>query len=184
MGVVFGGRKAKEMYYGGRKIREAWYEGRKVYGAESSGKPVEVIPGDLSFWGAQDWLRNKLSDYGEDYRTATEIPFGIDVSQTPSLAGMFQACASLVTAPRMDTRHIKNMNRLFAGCKSLIMVPTMSIGRAHDVEYMFSGCSSLVDGQVKLVRDDGTKPPYTNYMIAGSGLTHKPFYRPDGTPID
>lgn len=184
MSVVFGGRKAGEMYYEGRKIREAWYEGQRVYTAGSGGKPVEVMPRIDSYWGANDWLINKVSEYGEDYRTVAELPFEIDVSQAGRAAGMFQGCNGLVVAPRMDTRHIENMEAMFRGCKALVTVLPMNIGLVTEMPRMFAGCASLTDGNVHLVSEKGTKPRYRDDMLFGSSLTREPFFTPDGRPID
>lgn len=77
MSMYFGGRKVKELYYEGRKIREAWYGGQRVYAAGKPSKPTEVVPA-FSYFGAQDWLREKLVEYGTTYDSVTELPFDLD----------------------------------------------------------------------------------------------------------
>ena len=154
MTVYFGDKKIKEMYWGGRKIREAWYEGERVF----SGRPVEVMPPiSGSRWGARDWLRSKLEEYGENYQTVTEIPFEIDTGEATSMRGMFYGCSSLTTVPAMDTSQVT------------------------DASYMFQRCSSLTDGNVRLI---GKNPGVsTALMISNSGLTREPFYDSSGQPI-
>ena len=106
---------------------------------------------------ARDWLRAKLTEYGEDYRTVEEIPFEIDSSQVTNMSNMFRGCSSLTTVPDMDTRNATSM---------------------YD---MFRGCSSLTDGNVRLIGKRWIVD--TLRMIQGSGLTRQPFYDSSGRPI-
>lgn len=159
MSVYFGGRKAKELYFQGRKIREAWYGAKKVYTAGEDGRPIEVVPS--SYDGrAYSWLNETLSRYGLYRDKVRVIPFDIDSS------------------------NVNNVSYMFYGCSSLTIVPDMDISNAIRVEAMFYGCSSLTDGNVRLIRRTGTKPPHRLRMIDGSGLTREPFFTPDGQPID
>ena len=153
MSMHIDGKKATAMYWGGRKIREAWYEGKRMF----SGKPVEVMPPMPGAYDARDWLRAKLTEYGEDYRTVEEIPFEIDSSQVTNMSQMFRGCSSLTTVPDMDTRNVTSMSD------------------------MFRGCSSLTDGNVRLIgKHTGVS---TVRMIQDSGLTREPFYDSSGRPI-
>ena len=208
MSVYFGGSKAKELYFQGRKIREAWYEGRKVYVTESSGKPVEVIPGDLSKYAVAGWLKDKLTEYGEDYATVTELPFDLDTrhasglvqlfrgyvsltsvppmntSNVTDMSGMFAQCQSLTSVPPMDTSNVTDMSGMFSVCQSLASLPDLDASKATDTRNMFMWSHQLTDGSVCLIREDGTKPPSRDDMIKYSGLTREPFFTPDGKPID
>ena len=153
MTVYFGDKKIKEMYWAGQKIREAWYGGERVF----SGKPVEVMPPTPGTYDARNWLRAKLTEYGEGYQTVEEIPFEIDSSQATTMREMFRDCSSLIAVPDMHTGQVMNM--------------------AH----MFRGCSSLTDGNVRLI---GKHPRVaTTSMIDNSGLTREPFYDSSGQPI-
>ena len=154
MSMHIDGKKITAMYWGGRKIREAWYGGERVF----SGKPVEVMPPiSDSGWGARDWLRSKLEDYGENYQTVTEIPFEIDSSHATTMREMFRDCSSLTTVPDMDTSQVTDMTD------------------------MFRNCSSLTDGNVRLIgKRTGV---ITARMIQDSGLTREPFYDSSGQPI-
>ena len=176
--VYFGGlKKAKEMYYRGRKIKEAWYGGQRVF----SGKPVEVMPPTSGMYGARNWLREKLTEYREDYRTVEEIPFEIDSSQATTMREMFYGCSSLTTVPVMDTSQVTDMRSMFRGCSSLTTVPAMDTGQVTDMSHMFRNCSSLTDGNVRLI---GKHPRVaTTSMIDNSGLTREPFYNSSGQPI-
>ena len=201
MSIHIDGKKITAMYWGGQKIREAWYEGQRVF----SGKPVEVMPPTSNWYGAQDWLRGRLTEYGEDYRTVEELPFEIDSSQVTNMSGMFRRCSSLASVPDMDTSQVTNMNVMFHGCSSLTTVPDMDTSQvtdmgsmfygcsslttvpdmhtsnASDVSRMFYGCSSLTDGNVRLI---GKRTGVNTYgMIQGSGLTREPFYDSSGQPI-
>lgn len=147
------GKKITALYWGGRKIREAWYGGERVF----SGKPVEVMPATPGKYDARDWLRRKLTEYGEDYQTVTEIPFDIDSSQATNMYSMFYYCEALTRVPDMDTSQATNMR------------------------HMFQHCESLTDGNVRLI---GKHPNVdTGFMIFGSGLTREPFYDKSGQPI-
>ena len=201
MSMHIDGKTVTAMYWGGLKIREAWYGGERVF----SGKPVEVMPPTPGTYDARDWLRAKLTEYGEDYRTVEEIPFEIDSSQVTNMSNMFRGCSSLTTVPAMDTSNVTTMSDMFRGCSSLIAVPDMHTGQATDmsnmfydcsslttvpdmdtrnatsVSDMFRGCSSLTDGNVRLIgKRTGVS---TVRMIQDSGLTREPFYDSSGRPI-
>ena len=177
MTVYFGDKKIKEMYWAGQKIREAWYGGERVF----SGKPVEVMPPAPGTYDARNWLRAKLTEYGEDYRTVTEIPFEIDSRQATTMREMFRDCSSLIAVPDMDTSQVTDMYSMFRDCSSLIAVPDMHTGQVMNMAHMFRGCSSLTDGNVRLI---GKHPRVaTTSMIDNSGLTREPFYDSSGQPI-
>ena len=139
MSMHIDGKKITAMYWGGRKIREAWYEGERVF----SGKPVEVMPPTPGTYDARNWLRAKLTEYGEDYRTVEEIPFEIDSSQVTNMSYMFHGCSSLTSVPDMDTSRVTNMSGMFRGCSSLTSVPDMDTSQVTNMSPMFYGCSSL-----------------------------------------
>ena len=201
MSIHIDGKRIMAMYWGGLKIREAWYGGERVF----SGKPVEVMPPTPGKLDARDWLRAKLTEYGEDYRTVEELPFEIDSSQVTNMSSMFYRCSSLTSVPDMETSKVTNMNSMFNycssltavpdmdtsqvtnmssmfnGCSSLTTVPDMHTSNASDVSRMFYSCSSLTDGNVRLI---GKHPVVNTYgMIAQSGLTREPFYDSSGRPI-
>ena len=201
MSIHIDGKKITAMYWGGLKIREARYEGQRVF----SGKPVEVMPPTSGGYDAQDWLQAKLTEYGENYRTVTEIPFEIDTSQVTNMGDMFDGCSSLTTVPDMDTSQVTNMYGMFSRCSSLTTVPDMDTSQVTDMAAMFSrcsslttvpdmdtsqvtnmydmfrGCSALTDGNVRLI---GKHPGVnTARMIQNSGLTREPFYDINGQPI-
>ena len=177
MSMHIDGKKVTAMYWGGLKIREAWYEGERVF----SGKPVEVMPPTPGTDDARDWLRAKLTEYGEDYRTVTEIPFEIDTGEATTMRRMFRDCSSLTTAPPMDTSNVTNMYEMFYGCSSLTTVPDMHTSQVTTMSYMFQKCSSLTDGNVRLIGKNSSVR--TALMISGSGLTREPFYDSSGRPI-
>ena len=201
MSMHIDGKKITEMYWGGQKIREAWYEGRRVF----SGKPVEVMPPTSGGYDAQDWLQAKLTEYGENYRTVTEIPFEIDTSRVTDMGGMFEncsslttvpdmhtsqvttmvymfrGCSSLTTVPPMDTSRVTTMFAMFSGCSSLTTVPDMHTSQVTRMDYMFENCSSLTNGNVRLIGKNRRVDTYS--MIQGSGLTREPFYDINGQPI-
>ena len=139
MSMYIDGKKVTAMYWGGLKIREAWYEGKRVF----SGRPVEVMPPTPGTYDARNWLRAKLTEYGEDYRTVEEIPFEIDSSQVTNMSYMFHGCSSLTSVPDMDTSRVTNMSGMFRGCSSLTSVPDMDTSQVTDMSPMFYGCSSL-----------------------------------------
>ena len=139
MGIHIDGKKITAMYWGGRKIREAWYEGQRVF----SGKPVEVMPPTPNWYDAQDWLRGRLTEYGESYQTVKEIPFEIDTGESSNLDSMFRGCSSLTTAPVMDTSQVTDVQSMFRGCSSLTTVPDMDTSQVTIMLSMFDGCSSL-----------------------------------------
>lgn len=201
MSIHIDSKRIMAMYWGGLKIREAWYGGERVF----SGEPVEVMPATPNWYDARDWLRAKLTEYGEDYRTVEELPFEIDSSQVTNMSSMFRGCSSLTSVPDMHTSQVTNMNSMFYNCSSLTSVPDMDTSQvtdmssmfyncsslttvpdmhtsnASDVTRMFYGCSSLTDGNVRLI---GKRPGVNTYgMIAQSGLTREPFYDSSGRPI-
>ena len=139
MSMHIDGKKIAEMYWAGQKIREAWYEGQRVF----SGKPVEVMPPTPNWYDAQDWLRGRLTEYGESYQTVKEIPFEIDTGESSNLDSMFRGCSSLTTVPDMDTSQVTNMLSMFDGCSSLTTAPVMDTSQVTTMFAMFDGCSSL-----------------------------------------
>lgn len=180
MAINYAGKKIKEVYYGGRKIKEAWYGGKKVY----SSKPVEVIPPTPNWYTARDWLEAKLTKYGTRRGWVTELPFDIDAKNATSLAQLFKDYATLVTVPEIsNTNRVTNMDAMFYNSRSIQYVPEIDASAAKEMTDTFYGCASLKDGNVRLIRADGTKPRNRYNMIAYSGLTREPFYLPDGTPI-
>ena len=177
MSMHIDGKKIAEMYWAGQKIREAWYEGQRVF----SGKPVEVMPPTPGWYDAWDWLRAKVTEYGESYETVTELPFEIDSSQATKMTSMFEGFSALTTVPDMDTRNATDMRSMFRDCSSLTTVPDMDTRNVTDVSDMFRGCSSLTDGNVRLIgKRTGVS---TVRMIQDSGLTREPFYDSSGQPI-
>ena len=177
MSMHIDGKKVTAMYWGGRKIREAWHEGQRVF----SGKPVEVMPPTPNWYAAQDWLRGRLTEYGESYQTVKEIPFEIDTGESSNLDSMFRNCSSLTTVPDMDTSQVTNMRAMFYDCSSLTTVPDMGTSQVTSMQSMFQGCSSLTDGNVRLI---GKHPRVTTTnMLINSGLTREPFYDSSGQPI-
>ena len=194
MPIYHQGRKVKEVYHQGRKVKEIWHMGRRVY---SSSKPVEVMPPMTGDFWAQSWLRGKLAEYGEDYKTVTELPFDIDSRNAANMRSMFSDCSSLTSVPELDTRQVTTMRSMFFRCSSLTSVPQMDTSQVTDMAYMFSDCSSLTsvpeldtrqvrdmtkmfwncarltDGNVRL---NGRRLFVTTTdMITGSGLTREPF---------
>ncbi|MDK8794248.1 BspA family leucine-rich repeat surface protein [Corynebacterium sp. MSK041] len=151
---------------------------------QSNALPVEVPPRGSDWYELRTWFRRKLEEYGENYWTVATLPFKLDTSQVTNMESMFYGCSSLTSVPEMDTSQVTNMESMFYGCSSLTQVPEMDTSQVTNMRAMFDGCSSLTDGNVKLIRKDGTKPSSRTYMIAGSGLTREPFFMPDGTPID
>ena len=202
MGLSFGGKTIGELYYGERKIGEAYLGDRLVY--QSVNLPVEVMPNGSN---AREWLRDKLVEYGEDYKTVENLPFKLDMSQVENMNYMFQGCESLISVPAMDTSkatsmdymfyncssltsvpamdtsNVTSMFSMFQDCSSLTSVPDMDTSKVTDTSYMFRKCESLTDGNVRLLRATTSKPKSRSAMIQGSGLTREPFYLFDGTPI-
>ena len=144
MSMHIDGKKVTAMYWAGQKIREAWYEGQRVF----SGKPVEVMPPTPNWWDAQDWLRGRLTEYGESYQTVKEIPFEIDTGESSNLDSMFRGCSSLTTVPDMDTSQVTDVQSMFRGCSSLTTAPVMDTSQATNMLSMFDGCSSLTTAPV------------------------------------
>ena len=184
---------------------------RVVLGDGSAGtvlwqnKPVVVI-NNASNPDVQ--LRKAVAAYGLDYRTVTELPFDLDTSAATSLNDMFSSCRGLKTIPPMDTRNVTSfsgtfqkcsalttippmdtskatsMSSMFGECTSLVFVPVLDAGLVTNVYDMFNSCAKLTDGNVRLIRRDGTKPGTRTGMVTRSGLTRDPFFWPDGTPIN
>ena len=144
MSMHIDGKKVAAMHWGGQKIREAWYGGERVF----SGKPVEVMPPTPNWYDAQDWLRGRLTEYGEDYQTVKEIPFEIDTGESSNLDSMFRGCSSLTTVPDMDTRNVTDVQSMFRDCSSLTTVPDMDTRNVTSMLSMFDGCSSLTTAPV------------------------------------
>ena len=144
MSIHIDGKKITAMYWGGQKIREAWYGGERVF----SGKPVEVMPPTPNWYDAQDWLRGRLTEYGESYQTVKEIPFEIDTGESSNLDSMFRGCSSLTTVPDMDTSQVTDVQSMFRGCTSLTTVPDMDTSQVTNMLSMFDGCSSLTTAPV------------------------------------
>lgn len=140
---------------------------------------VQITPGFGS--AARDQFHAALTNRGLDYQTVKGIPFGIEVVGSGSMAQMFFGCASLISAPALDTSQVTDMYGMFFGCSSLAYVPDMHTGQVTDMASMFRNCSSLTDGNVRLI---GRNPNvYTASMITGSGMTRFPFYDTAGNPI-
>ena len=169
MPIYHQGRKVKAVYHQGRKVREIWHMGRRIY----TSKPVEVMPPTAGQWDAQNWLRGKLTEYGEYYTTVTELPFDIDSRNATDMTRMFQDCSSLTTVPQMDTAQVTKMSSMFIACSALTSVPEMDTRNVTNMENMFRDCSSLTDGNVTLTVK--RKDANTYRMIYNSGLTREPF---------
>ena len=114
----------------------------------------------------------------------TELPFDLDTSRVQNASFLFSGCKSLVTAPSLILTVPYDADGMFSECESLTHVPDMDVTNLKYMNNFFYGCKSLTDGSVRLIRRDGTLPAQHLDMIARSGLTREPFYRPDGTPID
>src|SRR5699024_3712410 len=128
MSMHIDGKKVAAMYWGGQKIREAWHEGQRVF----SGKPVEVMPATPGMTDARDWMRAKLTEYGESYETVKELPFDIDASQVTDMSYMFNECNALTTVPDMDTSQVTDMSYMFNECHALTSVPPMDTSQVTD----------------------------------------------------
>lgn len=146
----------------GLTLKEVYVGSKQVWSSAevSPDKPIEVLPNNTSSFGTRNDFRVLLGEYGLDYTTVRELPFDLDTSQVTRMFAMFHGCSSLVSVPDLNTRNVTNMNS------------------------MFDRCSSLTDGNVRIIRPDGTKPGFRSFMIRGSGLTREPFFLPDGTPIN
>src|SRR5699024_674586 len=146
-----------------------------------SGKPVEVMPATPGMTDARDWMRAKLTEYGESYETVKELPFDIDASQVTDMSYMFNECNALTTVPDMDTSQVTDMCCMFQDCYALTLVPDMDTSQVTDVSYMFFDCAKLTDGNVRLIGK--YRRVTTKLMIWKSGLTREPFYDSSGQPI-
>lgn len=156
MPVNIGSINLKAAYVGSTPLKAIYVGSQQVW----TSKPTEVLPNNTSLYGARDNFRALLAKYGLDYKTVRELPFNLDTSQ------------------------VTNMSYMFDGCSSLVSVPDLNTGQVTNTSYMFYNCSSLKDGNVRLIRSDGTKPSSRTGMISGSGLTREPFFLPNGTPIN
>lgn len=157
MPIYTDNQKAGELYMHGSKIKAAWVDDVQVFQATKRQLTgFEVYTGTIP---AHEWLRGMLEEYGENFRTVQEIPFKIDSSKATSFNYMFSGCANLRSVPDLDTSN--GINFLD----------------------MFRTCLSLKDGNVRLIRKDGTLPRVRTGMITASGLTREPFYDRNGRPI-
>lgn len=136
-------------------------------------KPVERIVGRVS---SDAWWTEMETKYGIARSEVTELPFDLDTSQATNLGMLFYGCYSLTTAPKMDTSQVENMGMMFVSCTSLTHVPDLDASKVWNTSGMFQSCRSLKNGQVRLIRPDGSLPESTNGMIQSSGLTRMPFY--------
>lgn len=156
MAVNIGNAPLKAAYVGATPLKAIYVGSKQVW----TSKPTEVLPNRTADYGTRDDFRALLTKYGLDYTTVRELPFNLDTSQVTNMHSMFEGCSSLVSVPDLDTSQVTNMNN------------------------MLFNCSSLKDGNVRLIRPNGTKPSQRLSMIAYSGLTREPFFLPDGTPIN
>ena len=108
----------------------------------------------------------------------------LNTSNVTAMEYMFDGCSSLISVPPLNTSNVTAMGQMFNGCSSLTRVPDLNISNASAVMSMFAGCTNLTDGNVRLIRNDGTKPSSRYQMIRGSGLTREPFYDAQGNPIN
>ena len=180
MPVNIGNRPLKAAYIGATPLKAIYLGSQQVW---TFIKPTEVLLSATNY-GTRDNFRALLTKYGLNFATVTELPFNLDTSQVTNMAFVFQGCSSLVSVPDMDTSQVTNMGTMFRGCSSLVSVPDMDTSRVTTMGSMFYGCSALKDGNVRLIRPDGTKPGTRTDMIRNSGLTREPFFLPDGTPIN
>ena len=125
-----------------------------------------------------------LTELCRDFSELRVAPFVLNTSKVTNMYNMFRACPRLLSVPDMDTSSVQDMDNMFGSCPSLISVPDMNTANVTNMNNMFYGCSSLTDGNVRLIRSDGTKPSSRSGMISGSGLSREPFYTPDGQPIN
>lgn len=127
-----------------------------------------VVEGEYTVTDHKGWVREARNQFPRDQYTAaiadtramTQLPFHIDTSQVTDMSSMFTGFQALTTVPDLDTSQVTNTSDMFVGCRS------------------------LTDGNVKLIRRDGTKPTIRTDMIVGSGLRREPFYDQNGNPID
>ena len=159
MPIYVDNQKARDLYFQGKKIKEAWADEVQVFAATKRQLTGFEVCTSRGFYDSRDWLRGMLEEYGENYRTVVELPFKIDSSKATSFANMFQGCVNLRSVPDLDTSN----GQTFAN--------------------MFQGCVNLKDGNVRLIRKDGTLPLVRRDMIMASGLTREPFYDRNGRPI-
>lgn len=136
---------------------------------------------------AQTQLQKELTRRGLDYKTVEKIPFSIDArnAKDKSLSNLFNGCSKLREAPLLlNTSQVTNMSSMFEGCLALTTVPDLDTSQVTAVTSMFFRCTNLTDGNVLLIRSDGTKPANRSGMIQYSGLSREPFFTPDGQPIN
>lgn len=136
---------------------------------------------------AQTQLQKELTRRGLNYKTVEKIPFSIDArnAKNKSLSSLFNGCSKLREAPLLlNTSQVTNMSSMFEGCLALTTVPDLDTSQVTAVTSMFFRCTNLTDGNVLLIRSDGTKPANRSGMIQYSGLSREPFFTPDGQPIN
>ena len=181
MPIYTNNQKARELYMHGSKIKAAWVDDVQVFQAKKRQLTgFEVYTGTIS---ANMWLRGMLEEYGESYSTVQEIPFKIDSSKATYFNYMFSGCANLRSVPDLDTSNGTSFVGMFSGCANLRSVPDLDTSNGTSFSEMFFVCASLKDGNVRLIRKDGTLPLVRRAMITSSGLTREPFYDRNGRPI-
>lgn len=180
MAVHVGNTPIRDAYLGATPLKAIYVGATEVW----SNKPVEVLPANTSPLGTRNDFLALLAKYGLNDKTVKELPFILDTSKVTNMQSMFYGFSSLVSVPDMDTSRVTNMSFMFEGCSSLVSVPDLDTSRVQTTLSMFRFCSALTDGNVRLIRPDGTKPPNRADMIFASGLKREPFFLPDGTPIN
>lgn len=136
---------------------------------------------------ARTQLQEELTRRGLDYKTVEKIPFSIDArnAKDKSLSRLFNGCSKLREAPLLlNTSQVTDMSSMFEACLALTTVPDLDTSQVTAVTSMFFRCTNLTDGNVLLIRSDGTKPANRSGMIQYSGLSREPFFTPDGQPIN
>ena len=147
-------------------------------------RDVLVLDGEDYPWKR---IQDELARRGLNHLTVKKIPFSIDArnAKNNELRLLFSGFKELREVPLLvNTSRITDMSGMFEKCKSLTSVPDLDTSQVTNMVTMFWGCSSLTDGNVRLIRNDGTKPSSHYNMISDSGLTREPFFTPDGNPID
>src|SRR5699024_12554351 len=84
---------------------------------------------------ARDWMRAKLTEYGESYETVKELPFDIDASQVTDMSYMFNECNALTTVPDMDTSQVTDMSYMFNECHALTELPPMDTSQVTNTNH-------------------------------------------------
>ncbi|QPR31914.1 BspA family leucine-rich repeat surface protein [Corynebacterium amycolatum] len=147
-------------------------------------RDVLVLDGEAYPWKR---IQDELARRGLNHRTVKKIPFSIDArnAKNNELRLLFSGFKELREVPLLvNTSRITDMSGMFEKCESLTSVPDLDTSQVTNMDTMFWGCSSLTDGNVRLIRNDGTKPSSHYNMIGDSGLTREPFFTPDGQPIN